>query len=336
MKKLFVCAALLALSAGGAFAADLPSRKAAPVLPPPPPPPPMWTGFYVGLNAGGTWANSNRQTIAVGPIGADDKWSPGFLGAVSPAGGGFGLGYSEQFNYLGAFSAAASASGVNSGANAGFIGGGQIGYNWQFYNSVVAGVEADIQGIAGNHGSRSVVTGVPVPGVIGSTYGDAFVGVTSVRGSLDYLGTVRGRLGWLFNPTLLIYGTGGLAYGGVTLNSATAVYTMGGPNNYWASLSSPVFGGVNYSNTQVGWTAGGGLEWMFWPNWSAKVEYLYYDLGSVTQNFAMVSPDPIFGPEGSAALFGGQVRARLNGNVVRAGLNYHFNWGAPAPVVAKY
>jgi outer membrane immunogenic protein len=80
---------------------------------------------------------------------------------------------------------------------------------------------------------------------------------------------------------------------------------------------------------------------MFLPNWSAKVEYLYYDLGSVTQNFALVASDPIYGPDqasggGANAIFGGQVRARINGNIVRAGVNYHFNWGAPAPVVAKY
>ena len=158
-----------------------------------------------------------------------------------------------------------------------------------------------------------------------------------MRGSLDYVGTVRGRLGWLFTPTLLLYGTGGLAYGGVTLNTATQVSNTAFYISNWNV--SPGFGGVNYSNTQVGWTAGGGLEWMFWPNWSAKVEYLYYDLGSVTQSFAL----PItttYTYEGNqyndAALFGGQVRARLNGNIVRAGLNYHFNWGAPAPVVAKY
>ncbi len=95
---------------------------------------------------------------------------------------------------------------------------------------------------------------------------------------------------------------------------------------------------MNYSNTQVGWTAGGGLEWMFWPNWSAKVEYLYYDLGSVTQSFALPVVLQLHAAISytDASLFAGQVRARINGNVVRAGLNYHFNWGAPAPVVAKY
>ncbi|MEK4033520.1 outer membrane beta-barrel protein [Methylocystis sp. IM3] len=322
MKKIALSVAALALTAGSALAADLPSRKGPPVLPPPPPPPPMWTGFYVGLNAGATWANSNQQVVAVGPVGVAPNWSPGWITG-------------EQANYIGAFSLAASAGGVNTGNNVGFIGGGQIGYNWQFYNNFVVGLEADIQGIASSNSSRTFATGSAVPGIAGSALGDSFAGIHSVRGSLDYLGTVRGRLGWLFTPTLLVYGTGGLAYGGVTLNYASAVV----PSGIWGNTLAPSFGGVNFSNTQVGWTAGGGLEWMFMPNWSAKVEYLYYDLGTVTQNFALASFDPnfpgAFGGNGGA-LFGGQVRARLNGNIVRAGVNYHFNWGAPAPVVAKY
>ncbi|MGJ0509331.1 MAG: outer membrane protein [Methylocystis sp.] len=310
MKKVALTVAALALTAGSALAADLPSRKAPPMLPPPPPPPPMWTGFYVGLNAGGTWANSNHQTIAVAPVAFGNSFNP-WIG-------------SARFNgEVAALSSAASAGGFNGGNNGGFIGGGQIGYNWQFYNSFVAGVEADIQGLTGNSGSRSFITAAP------TGFGDSWIGVHSVRGNLDYLGTVRGRLGWLFTPTLLVYGTGGLAYGGVTLNTASTVY-----NDTFSNFIAPAFGGVNFSNTQVGWTAGGGLEWMFWPNWSAKVEYLYYDLGTVTQNFAM--PISVAGGFNDSALFAGQARARVNGNIVRAGVNYHFNWGAPAPVVAKY
>ncbi|CAJ0864659.1 hypothetical protein AMST5_01695 [freshwater sediment metagenome] len=313
MKKLLSAFTVLALTAGAALAADLPSRKGPPVLPPPPPPPPLWTGFYVGLNAGATWTNSNQQTIGVYPVALGNKF-----------GGNYYAGD------VAAITAVASASGFNSGNNVGFIGGGQIGYNWQFYNSLVAGVEADIQGIAGNHGNRTVWSAFD--GGYSSKYGDVWNGATSVRGSLDYLGTVRGRLGWLFTPTLLLYGTGGLAYGGVTLNTATQVWNTG----YFSNSIAPVIGGVNFSNTQVGWTAGGGLEWMFWPNWSAKVEYLYYDLGSVTQSFALPVVYNYSSNYSDASLFAGQVRARINGNVVRAGLNYHFNWGAPAPVVAKY
>jgi outer membrane immunogenic protein len=317
MKKLALSVAALALTAGAALAADLPSRKA-PILPPPPPPPPMWTGFYVGLNAGGGWSASNGQYIGVGPVGADATWAtlaPGF-----------------QANYLAAFATAASASGNNSN-NGGFIGGGQIGYNWQFYNSLVAGLEADIQGVASSSGGRTLIRSIGINSAPTAPHAgsEIYTGITSARGNLQYIGTVRGRLGWLFTPTLLLYGTGGLAYGGVTLNTATSVTSSGSP---WADAQPVSFGGVNFSNTQVGWTAGGGLEWMFFPNWSAKVEYLYYDLGTVTQNFSIVASDPV-APTGSA-VFGGQARARINGNIVRAGVNYHFNWGSAAPVVAKY
>jgi outer membrane immunogenic protein len=335
MKKLALSVAALALAAGSALAADLPTRKGPPVLPPPPPPPPMWTGFYVGLNAGGTWANSNGQYLASGPVAVD----PGFMAW------GHTDSYASAFQnqQLAAFAAVASPSGSNNGNNGGFIGGGQIGYNWQFYNSFVAGLEADIQGIAGNSGNRTFVTAAPT----GSDFGDSWVGIHSVRGSLQYLGTVRGRLGWLATPTLLLYGTGGLAYGGVSLNANSMIYNntfVNGVTPFEGHPTlgpvSPAIGGVNFSNTQVGWTAGGGIEWMFWPNWSAKVEYLYYDLGTVTQNFGMVASDSTFanydGSPTANALFGGQARARVNGNIVRAGVNYHFNWGAPAPVVAKY
>jgi outer membrane immunogenic protein len=313
MKKIALSFAALALTAGSALAADLPTRKEA-VLPPPPPPPPMWTGFYVGLNAGGTFANSNRQTIGVGPVAADAAWRNA---------------YGNQINNLIAFSSAASAAGYN-GNNGGFIGGGQIGYNWQVMGKFVAGMEADIQGVANSNGSRAFATGAPVAG---SQFGDAWLGNHSVRGNLQYLGTVRGRLGWLVMPTLLVYGTGGLAYGGLSLNTTSSIYSVTGSGALSDGVA-PAIGGVNFSNTQVGWTAGGGLEWMFMQNWSAKVEYLYYDLGTLTQNFALASYDN--GNNANAtAVFGGQARARVNGNIVRAGVNYHFNWGS-APVVAKY
>ena len=288
-----------ALVAGNALAADLPSHRAEPALPPPPPP--TWAGFYVGLNAGGTWANSNQQNMTVAPV------AQGFLANTDVA----------------AFLVAGSASGFNSGSNGGFIGGGQIGYNWQVTlmgANLVIGAEADIQGVAGNSGNRNFVVAAP------TTYGNNWVGLHSARGSVDYLGTVRGRVGWLVNPTLMFFGTGGLAYGGVGLNTSSFVYDSG-----WSARPTST-GGVNFSDTQVGWTGRGGVEWMFMPNWSAKAEYLYYDLGSLSQNFTM----PVTATNGGEALFAGQVKARVSGNIVRAGINYHFNWGASAPVIAKY
>jgi outer membrane immunogenic protein len=213
---------------------------------------------------------------------------------------------------------------AGTGNNGGFIGGGQIGYNWQFYNSFVAGVEADIQGIASSNSTVNFASGAinPVfPGFPILQFGTA-------SRSLDYIGTVRGRLGWLFTPTLLVYGTGGLAYGGVRTNVSITQLVLNDPN-----IANPYFGTGSFSDTRVGWTAGGGLEWMFMPNWSAKVEYLYYDLGTVSYALS-----PLVNIQNNGTIFSSafpQAQTRFNGNIVRAGVNYHFNWGA-APVVAKY
>lgn len=311
MKKLISIAALT-LCAGAAFAADLPSRKEPPVLPPPPPPP-MWTGFYVGLNAGYTWGASNNLNFA----------SP--LAYLSPAVSSIG----ESAAYA---ASAAGTVGSLSVGNSGFIGGGQVGYSLQFQEKFVVGLEADIQGIAS--GSSRATTASAAP------WGDFFLSgqttsVQAVSRSVDYLGTVRGRVGYLVIPTLLAYATGGLAYGGVELNAAMIQSDAPAAFNVtssWGASSA-------YSNTRAGWTVGGGLEWMFWPNWSAKVEYLYYDLGSARVNLGTAGRfyndnDPNSGSP--YALYAPFASARFNGQLVRAGVNYHFNWASSAPVLAKY
>ncbi len=145
----------------------------------------------------------------------------------------------------------------------------------------------------------------------------------SVSRSVDYIGTVRGRLGFLITPTFLIYGTGGLAYGGVTAHTNITQMVTNDPPVPFTYFSSGSF-----SNTRVGWTAGGGGEWMFLPNWSLKVEYLYYDLGSASFG---LSPLVNIGGPGSVVPGGVFSTAfphsstRFNGNIVRAGVNYHFN-----------
>ena len=305
MKKIALSFAALALSAGAAFAADLPYRKGPPVLPPPPPPPPLWTGFYVGLNAGGTWAGSNSVTTTAAPLFSNTA---------------LGCGGANEC----VLAAAASANTVSNASTGGFIGGGQIGYNWQFYNNFVIGVEADIQGVAAGNSNAATTGAAAVPGFPGFAY------ITTTRASrnLDYIGTVRGRLGWLFTPTLLLYGTGGFAYGGVNMNVST-VSLLNPP----AATLNPFFAGTSFSDTATGWTAGGGVEWMFMPNWSAKVEYLYYDLGTVRSNSAALQLNNVGTPFVATAL---QTSTRFDGHIVRAGVNYHFNWASAAPVVAKY
>ncbi len=250
MKKSLISAAAiaLALSAGSAFAADLPSLKAPPAYIPPPP---LWTGFYFGANVGGIFDAGAGASVSASPLFNDTTGAA--LGAPS---------------YFGTASAASIASNASL-SNAGVIGGGQAGYNWQFNNSFLAGLEADIQGttLSSNASASGAATEVSTGSLVSTT--------SNLTKSLSYLGTVRGRLGFLVTPTLLVFGSGGLAYGGMNF-TAGLFQTSSNPNFPYSAVSA------EYNDARIGWTAGGGLEWMFHPNWSAKVEYLYYDLGTAS------------------------------------------------------
>lgn len=135
----------------------------------------------------------------------------------------------------------------------GFIGGGQVGYNYQF-GGWVAGLELDFQGVATSGGGSNLFGTVTVPPFVANPVNQ----IMSVSRSLDWLGTLRGRVGYTFTPTLLIYGTGGLAYGQV--GSSTSILqnisNLGGAVPPYGSFG-------NFNQALVGWTAGGGLEWMF-------------------------------------------------------------------------
>jgi outer membrane immunogenic protein len=300
MKKLLLTgAAFAALAVGPAMAADInrPVYKG----PPPQPPAPVynWTGWYVGLNAGGTWSNDNDINVTS---------TPGFCNAVFPG--------CVATPSSSALLAAVSSGDIQTGNSAGFIGGGQVGYNWQFTNWV-AGIEADIQGIANHHQSGTLDSTLQNPNFV-----NTLVQSSTASKEVSWLGTVRGRLGWLATPTLLIFGTGGLAYGDVKLDYSSVgreLHDPGLPNSYSSSAS--------FSEIRAGWTAGGGFEWMFAPNWSAKAEYLFYDLGNVS-----VAASPLVNIAGpGSALNGGiyssafpVVSTKFTGNIVRAGVSYHF------------
>ena len=268
-----------------ASAADLPRK--APAYAPPPAPVYSWTGFYVGVNAGWVRSDNSMNNVAT-PIPSD------VLGVVA--------GVSEGL-------AALSTGALPVGDKSGFIGGGQIGYNVQF-NWWVAGIEADIQGISGSGSTGSITT--PPGGIV-------VVGVpvtSTLTGTMDtkWLGTVRGRLGFLPTPTLLVYGTGGLAYGHV---NASISLSQSGTNGFIGS------GAGAFSETRTGWAAGGGVEWMFAQNWSAKLEYLHYDLGTGSFTWAALgTPTSTFF---SGVVYQTEVTSvDLQGNIFRAGLNYKF------------
>ena len=170
----------------------------------------------------------------------------------------------------------------------GAIGGGQIGYNFQLNNSWVTGLEADLQ-LADEKGSSNFSYGADIEGVTGT-----------LNSRIDWFGTVRGRLGWLFSPTTMVYATGGLAYGRV---SASGFFT---PNfgDRWS---------FDQAATNFGWTAGAGIEGAFpnSPNWTWKIEYLYLDLGSLSG-----SGESEYGPY--------TWNAKFTDNILRVGGSWHF------------
>ncbi|GAC1332642.1 MAG: porin family protein [Beijerinckiaceae bacterium] len=266
LRKLLLSTVAASAMIGSAVAADLPSRRAPPPVAYAPPPVPLftWTGLYVGVNAGGAFRASNGNNAAVFAFGGA---APFFL-----------------------------ANNNNNGSNARFIGGGQVGYNWQI-NQIVLGVETDFQGLTRSN--------------------DNFQGAFGNNGGgWGYLGTARGRIGWAFDR-FLVYGTGGLAYGNTNVtNTILGVNAFGAPALFTNNLGG--------NRTRLGYALGGGVEYAFTNNWSVKGEYLFTDLGRDNVTFI----DPVTGG-------GFTFNRRERNHIVRAGLNYKFGW-TPASVVARY
>lgn len=345
MKKLALSVAALALTAGTALAADLPSRKE-PMLPPPPPPP-MWTGLYAGLNAGYNFGTNDDYRA--GEFGAYGGAFNG-TGAIGGAAAGLLNGALGGINNVGA--AGLAQSGNRSHTQDGFIGGGQIGYNYQWGQSFVIGFETDIQG-TGIRGSSQTVGGATAnTGLLGGivNLNTTAIGGSNVQAGVDWLGTVRGRVGYLWTPTMLAYVTGGLTYGGVyakvtssATNTNTATLVLPAPiGPLSANISQSFIGGGQTSQINVGWNVGGGVEWLFMPSWSLKAEALYWNLGTLNVRTGSLSPN-VFGFSGlgqslnwGLAGTNGIARVNYQGVIARVGVNYHFNFGGSAPVLARY
>lgn len=249
MKRIVVSAALLA-SAVGAQAADLPAK--APFYKAPVAAQVYdWTGFYFGANVGvGLGRSLSQLTVPDGAVAIAERSRFGAAGAV---------------------------------------GGGQIGYNWQFSN-VVLGVEADLQGSAIEDNRSCGLYCQPTnPGVF-----------ARFDQKLDWFGTVRGRIGLASGP-VLSYVTGGLAYGGV---KTSVTESLPGPGGAVSVASAGI------SDTRTGWTIGSGVEAALGGNWTGKLEYLYVDLG--TESGAL----PF------TVLPGQSISSDIREHIFRAGVNY--------------
>lgn len=258
-----------------------------------------WTGPYIGIAAGYAWGHSNQTDPGIPPCdffrtcpgGNASLLGNGGAGGAGGTGGNGGNGGGLIFGNGGA--GGAGGAGGNGGllfggGGAGGVGGdgsytvrggligGTLGYNRQA-GSWVFGLEADYSSadIEGSSNTCGAIS--PVPHVCGTR--------------VESLGTLRGRIGYAAGASgnWLPYVTGGLAVGELKA---------------WDSLFP-----ASATDLRAGWTIGGGLEVGMTQHWTAKVEYLYTDLGS-GQVFDVVPGVP--------------ETVSFTANVVRAGINYRF------------
>lgn len=191
-----------------------------------------WTGFYIGAHVGGAFSRADAVTTVT-------------------AGGAF-------------------SSAGNSRRDA-FIGGGQLGYNWQVTPNWVLGIEADVSAANLDNGYTGVA------GATSALYTQ----------EIDVLGTVRGRLGYTWNNAML-YATGGYAWA-VTDIARTQLTGLTG-------LATP--GTLErIERTMSGYTVGAGLEYGFAPNWSAKAEYGFVDFDRDGVDFPLSARTTTFDTE---------------------------------------
>ncbi|MCW5702229.1 MAG: porin family protein [Bradyrhizobium sp.] len=275
MKKIALATvAISALLTGVASAADLAAR---PYTKAPPIVAPVfsWTGCYIGVNGGYGWGDQTTSLRPSADAASQAFWNPAFAAGAAPS----------TYNY----------------STDGGLAGGQVGCNWQT-GRFVLGIEGDIDW-ADIGGSQTILTNV----------GGFAPGTFTSSQNLSWLATIRGRAGFTATDSLLLYVTGGVAFGNV---------------NYGLNFAFPAtndFHTIATSNTETGWTVGAGAEWAFTPNWTVKAEYLYVDLGDRT----LVSV-----PAGRAGNLATTLTANYENkyNIVRVGLNYKFG----GPVVARY
>ena len=247
-----------------------------------------WNGFYIGGNVGYSWGRSDTDVEYFSTVTG--------LPIAPPAGSIT----SQKFNMNG------------------WLAGGQVGYNIQS-NNWVYGIEIDGQWTGQKGDANFLCAAVAVsagPCLPGLTFlpGGVTGAALSLEEKLQWFVTVRGRVGVLAQPSTLLYVTGGLAFGSVKANGVLA------STNAQLVATSLAF---SDKDTNAGWTVGAGIEHRIAGNWTAKLEYLYMDLG--TFHYTVAFP--------AAPTIGARINSDVTDHIVRIGLNY--KWG-PTPVVARY
>ena len=243
--------------------------------------PANWTGLYIGGNLGYAWGGNQTLTFTTNdsPAGL----AP-FIGLPTP---------------------------TSVGLSSSPVGGFQLGYNWQINQTWLVGFEADFDVANLNGAGSSTRTALNLAG-------NALLMSTADQ-QVNWFGTVRGRLGYLPTNELLVYGTGGFAYGKV--GQSAAYSNLSGQTTPTLFGSICVGGTTCYSGTSeriaTGWAAGGGLEYMVSNHWTIKGEYLYARLGANSFNENVLQF-----PGGTSTITAQSSDIPLQ--VVRGGANYKF------------
>jgi len=298
---------ILAVAIGSANGADMALKV------PPSSAAPAWTGLYVGVNVGHGWGDPHTDIAGSGGTTI-------FPGIVA----GF-PGFPSNFAFTDSGNARLN----------GLTGGGQIGYNYRLNQGWVVGVEADLQGTA-QSGSNAFSDqfSMPVcanavgrsPPVCTATTTLVATAATGYEAKIDGFGTIRGRAGYLITDQVLLYGTGGLAYGRVEINGNASIpfVAIGGE----PTTSVPSTGTFDVAKNKLGYSIGGGIEgrisaWLP-ANWNWKAEYLFLDLGSLDSGTSFSNASPPGRHLSNTSPLTGTValHSHFIDNIIRVGLNY--------------
>jgi FecR-like protein/outer membrane protein with beta-barrel domain len=247
-----------------------------------------WTGFYAGGNIGYSWGNVDN-TITVAPF---TQVNP--FGFVFPGG--------------------SSSAQVKPD---GFIGGLQFGYSWRLAPRWLAGIEADLQASGQKGSALGVFSGTTTNCSFAVC---TFTNTTDITAKLSWFGTVRGRAG-IEQSGLWFYGTGGMAYGRVSVSGTNTFYVADASNPATAVIYSTPF---SYSVTKVGWVVGAGVEGrLSVRQWTWKIEYLHMDLGSIGGGSFANTPSINIVP--STAPIAALSSSKFTDEIVRIGINYQLS-----------
>jgi outer membrane immunogenic protein len=225
------------------------------------------------------------------------------------------------------------------------MGGGQIGYNWQLSPLWVVGLEADIQGTdekesasttnnfsSGLHGAATefFVNVFTPTGSLAFTLPVTAIGSSalSYQTKIDWFGTVRGRIGYLWGDgAVLSYVTGGLVYGRVGLEGTNTVTSQQSSTPFTLSVTQ-AFG---HSQVNTGWVVGTGTEGkLLIPGWTYKIEALYMDLGTLDVTGSRSATSGSW-PLGNGVFTTNRLTAgvathtHFTDNIIRLGVNYQFH-----------